>query len=73
MENPAPSMADIDTALQGNLCRCTGYSPIRKAALSLDKYNEKDDPLFMERESVLKTLTDMKAQISDHQNHNKPR
>ncbi len=63
MENPAPSMADIDTALQGNLCRCTGYSPIRKAALSLDKYKETDDPLFMERESVLKTLTDMKAQF----------
>eukprot|EP00794_Sanderia_malayensis_P018318 gene18318-biopygen12265 len=26
--NPKPSMQDIDSYLQGNLCRCTGYRPI---------------------------------------------
>src|SRR5271165_2746969 len=29
--NPAPSDADIDAAMSGNLCRCGTYSRIRKA------------------------------------------
>ncbi|MEX0971618.1 MAG: xanthine dehydrogenase small subunit [Paracoccaceae bacterium] len=32
MDNPRPSVADIEVALQGNLCRCTGYAPILRAA-----------------------------------------
>ena len=27
-KNPTPSEEDIKTALEGNLCRCTGYIPI---------------------------------------------
>jgi isoquinoline 1-oxidoreductase alpha subunit len=30
-ENPAPTDADIDEAMNGNLCRCTTYLRIRKA------------------------------------------
>ena len=32
-ENPAPSEQDVRDALTGNLCRCTGYAGIVKAAL----------------------------------------
>ena len=30
-KNPKPTDADIDTAMQGNLCRCGTYQRIRKA------------------------------------------
>jgi isoquinoline 1-oxidoreductase subunit alpha len=30
-ENPAPSDADIDVALAGNICRCGTYQRIREA------------------------------------------
>ena len=33
MTNPDASVTDIETALQGNICRCTGYHNIVKAVL----------------------------------------
>jgi len=35
--NSAPSRRHIDEALSGNLCRCTGYSPIIKAAEAMHR------------------------------------
>ena len=32
--NPDPSIEEIKTALEGNLCRCTGYKPILDAVVS---------------------------------------
>ncbi len=33
-ENPDPSEAEVRTALEGNLCRCTGYHNIVRAVLA---------------------------------------
>ena len=31
LETPTPSREEIETAIEGNLCRCTGYKPIIQA------------------------------------------
>ncbi|MBV6656593.1 MAG: xanthine dehydrogenase small subunit [Devosiaceae bacterium] len=57
MRTPSPSEAEIETALQGNLCRCTGYEPIIKAAKAASTYGSpQDDPLTTERERVTAQL-----------------
>ncbi len=33
-ENPTPTEAEVRTALEGNLCRCTGYHNIVRAVLA---------------------------------------
>ena len=32
-ENPAPTRAEVQSAISGNICRCTGYVPIVDAIL----------------------------------------
>jgi len=57
METPVPSEAQIETALQGNLCRCTGYEPIIRAARAASDYGTPSaDPLASEREDVTAVL-----------------
>jgi xanthine dehydrogenase small subunit len=53
MQQPQPNGHAIEKALQGNLCRCTGYSPIVRAAKAISSYGEAaNDPLVAERESI---------------------
>ncbi len=50
MRDPEPSQAAIEKALQGNLCRCTGYAPIIRAGKSISSYGRPEaDPLWAER------------------------
>ena len=32
-ENPSPTRAEVQSAISGNICRCTGYVPIIDAIL----------------------------------------
>ena len=57
MQTPEPDEAQIETALQGNLCRCTGYAPIIRAAQSAARYGTPaGDRLVQERDRVAARL-----------------
>ena len=51
MENSNPSKREVEIAVQGNLCRCTGYEPIINAALAVNKFgNPISDQLITKNE-----------------------
>src|SRR5690606_20086286 len=57
MQTPNPSDQQIEVALQGNLCRCTGYEPILRAARAISEYGGTDkDPLLAERAAMIARL-----------------
>ncbi|CAN7694682.1 xanthine dehydrogenase small subunit [Rhizobium sp. LjRoot254] len=61
MENTRPSIDEIEKALQGNLCRCTGYAAIVRAAQAVSAIGELDqDPLVIEREEISRQLEALK-------------
>ncbi len=60
-ENPGRS--EIERALQGNLCRCTGYEPIVKAALEVtaSRPSALFDPLEKARTEIMAKLWGMQV------------
>ena len=57
MQTPNPTDQQIETALQGNLCRCTGYEPILRAARAISNYGStQNDPLLVERDTIIARL-----------------
>ena len=57
METPNPSDQAIEKALQGNLCRCTGYEAIMRAARAISDYGKvAKDPLLVERKAITTRL-----------------
>jgi xanthine dehydrogenase small subunit len=57
METPRPSAGQIEVALQGNLCRCTGYRPIVAAGKAMSDFGDvAADPLVAHRGQMLARL-----------------
>jgi xanthine dehydrogenase small subunit len=61
LTNSNPSRQAIEEALQGNLCRCTGYEPIVKAAETAARIRPADvfDPIEAMRERVKARLAEL--------------
>ncbi len=61
LSDPEPGVKDIERALQGNLCRCTGYEPIIRAAQAAAKIepDETNDRLVAARETTTARLAQM--------------
>ncbi|MDO1582247.1 xanthine dehydrogenase small subunit [Rhizobium oryzicola] len=63
MASENPTRAEIETALQGNLCRCTGYEPIVKAAeqVAASRPSALFDPIERDRAEVMAKLWTIRA------------
>nr|WP_321461847.1 xanthine dehydrogenase small subunit [uncultured Cohaesibacter sp.] len=60
MRHPEPDRTQIEEALQGNLCRCTGYAPIIRAAVAISDYGTPlNDWLEQQRKTNFKRLIDL--------------
>lgn len=58
MGNPEPTETEVESAIQGNLCRCTGYQPIIAAAMAANRYGSPaQDFLETERATITERLT----------------
>ncbi|AJE47119.1 xanthine dehydrogenase small subunit [Celeribacter indicus] len=55
----ADAPVDTETALQGNLCRCTGYGPILRAARTVGEAPMAEDPLVRANARTAARLAEM--------------
>ncbi|MDB5526685.1 MAG: xanthine dehydrogenase small subunit [Rhizobium sp.] len=72
LSEDSPSRERIEQALQGNLCRCTGYEPIIKAAERAAEIRPTAifDPIEKTRNAVIGKLTQIARGPSVHIAHN---
>ncbi|AJD42075.1 xanthine dehydrogenase small subunit [Rhizobium sp. SEMIA 4085] len=63
LSNEKPGRPEIEKALQGNLCRCTGYEPIVKAAEAVGRARPSTlfDPLEKTRSEIVSRLWAMQT------------
>ncbi|TCL93629.1 xanthine dehydrogenase small subunit [Rhizobium sp. PP-WC-2G-219] len=63
LSKDTPGRADIEKALQGNLCRCTGYEPIVRAAeaVATARPDAVFDPILKMRDRVVTFLSGLPA------------
>ena len=54
-----PDEATIDDTLAGNLCRCTGYAPIVRAAQQAYRMHPRDDAFAAGESAILASLADL--------------
>jgi xanthine dehydrogenase small subunit len=63
LNEDAPSIARIEDALAGNLCRCTGYEPIVAAAQRMYRIGEREQDRFArQREAIAERLAGLADQ-----------
>lgn len=61
MQHEHPTVTQVETALQGNLCRCTGYAPIIRAAQEVTNFGTPSaEHLTTERDSVVAALNGLR-------------